>query len=94
MTIIKRKTVEKYISLFPTAKAGLRGWLKVNQKSTFNNIMELRKAYPTADSLKGTDYICINIKGNDFRLIVRYTWGKTVFIIDFLPHAEYTKKYC
>lgn len=94
MTIIKRKTVEKYISLYPTAEAGLRGWLKVNQKSTFRNIMELKKAYPSADSLKGSDYICINIKGNDFRLIVRYTWGKTVFVIDFLPHAEYTKKHC
>ncbi|QEN08993.1 hypothetical protein EXM22_13705 [Oceanispirochaeta crateris] len=62
MTIIKRKTVEEYISSYPLAEAGLRGWFIVNQKSTFSNILELRKAYPSADNLKGSDYICINSK--------------------------------
>ncbi len=94
MTIIKRKTIEEYIQTYPTAETGLRGWLKVNQKSNFNNIMELKKAYPSADNIKGSDYVCINIKCNEFRLIVRYSWGKTVFIIDFLTHEEYTRKYC
>lgn len=94
MTIIKRKTVEKFIRLYPGTETGLRGWLKVHQQTNFHNIVELKKAYPSADYLKGSDYICINIKGNYYRLILRYTWGKTVFVIDFLTHAEYTKKYC
>jgi mRNA-degrading endonuclease HigB of HigAB toxin-antitoxin module len=50
-SIIKQKTVEKYISLYPSAEAGLRGWLKVNQKSTFSNIMALKKAYPSAENI-------------------------------------------
>ncbi|NQT59187.1 MAG: type II toxin-antitoxin system HigB family toxin [Bacteroidetes bacterium] len=37
--------------------------------------------------------ICFNIKGNSYRLIVRISWGKTIFIKELLTHAEYTKKY-
>ena len=94
MNVIKRKTIEGFISEYPGAESGPRAWLTVHRATTFNSITELRKAYPSADNIKGTDLVCININGNKYRLIVRYTWGKTVFIKDFVSHAEYSKRYC
>lgn len=79
---------------YPEAEPSLKSWLAINKISIFHNLSELRKAYPHADNIKGTDLICINIKGNKYRLIVRYSWGKTVFVKDFLTHTEYSKKYC
>ena len=94
MTVIKRKTIAGYIKKHPDAESGLLAWLSIHQSTSFDSIISLRKAYPSADNIKGTDLVCININGNKYRLLVRYTWGKTVFIKDFVSHAEYSKRYC
>ena len=57
------------------------------------DIIQLRKTFPPADPVSNNNLICFNIKGNKYRLIVRITWGKTVFIQELLTHGEYTKKY-
>lgn len=94
MNILKKKTILNYIVTYPTASSGLKEWLDRMKKHNISSIIELKKMYPSADNIKGTDYICIDINGNNFRLIARYRWGKTIFVIEFLTHVEYTKKYC
>lgn len=97
MNVIATKTLngykEKYSSI-PSVDSQLDNWYKVMKINTYHNIIELRKDFPTADNIKGTDFICINICGNNYRLIFRITWGVTVFIKDFCTHTEYSKKYC
>ncbi|MBN2655942.1 MAG: type II toxin-antitoxin system HigB family toxin [Spirochaetales bacterium] len=94
MNIIKRKSLMRYIELFPDAETSLLSWFTINKETIFKHFSDLKKVYPHADYIKGTDLVCIYIKGNKYRLIVRYTWGKTVFIKDFLPHAANSEKYC
>lgn len=64
---------------------------KIIKTLRFHNFAELRHRYPTAD-LVGRLTV-FNIKGNQYRLIVRidYFYGK-VFIRHFVTHAEYDKE--
>jgi len=94
MNIIKPKTLIEYSTKYPQAKRALHQWYNDMRINEYSSIIDLRRVYPSADSLKGSDLICFNIKGNSFRLIVRITWGKTVFIRELLTHSEYTAKYC
>ena len=101
MNVIATRTLngykEKYSSI-PSVSSQLDNWYKFMRINSYHNILELRKDFPTADNIKGTDFICINICGNNYRLIFRITfritWGVTVFIKDFCTHTEYSKKYC
>ena len=93
MTIIKKKTLYNYCTVYPSVTSAIEDWYFVMKKNIFRDIVELRKMFPSADPVAENKLICFNIKGNTYRLIVRITWGKTVFIKELLTHAEYTKKY-
>jgi mRNA interferase HigB len=93
VTVIKKKTLNYYCSVYPSIKPAISAWYKIMKNNNFEDIVEIRKSFPTADSVAGHSLICFNLKGNSYRLIVRITWGKTVFIQELLTHADYTKKY-
>ena len=93
MTVIKKKTLDYYCSVYPSIRPAVTDWYTLMKQNTYWDIIELRKTFPTADSVADNQLICFNIKGNKYRLIVRITWGKTVFISEILTHAEYTKEY-
>ena len=79
---------------YPDAEEQLLSWHKKMKKCSFLHLPDLRKMFPTADlvGLK-KELTCFNIKGNQYRLIVRITYPKTIFICEFLTHSEYTAKY-
>jgi len=93
MTVIKKKTLDYYCSLYPSIESAVSSWYTLIKLNTYWNIVKLRHSFPTADPIANNKLICFNIKGNKYRLIVRITWGKTVFVQELLTHAEYTKKY-
>ena len=93
MTVIKKKTLDDYCTVYPSIEPVITAWYRDMKQNTYQNISELRKTFPTADPVMNNTLICFNIKGNNYRLLVRITWGKTVFIRELLIYAEYTKKY-
>ena len=93
MTVIKKKTLDDYCSVYPSIETAVTNWFRLMKANIYWDIVQLRKTFPAADPVAGNNLICFNIKGNKYRLIVRITWGKTVFIRELLTHAEYTKKY-
>ncbi len=79
---------------YPDEAEQLEVWLKIIGSVNFKHLPDLRSVFPTADLVgQDKDLCCFNIKGNKYRLIVRMSFPKTVFIKDFLPHDEYDKKY-
>lgn len=94
MNIIATRTITRFKLQFPDAESVLDHWRKIVHSGSYSSIAELRRALPTADNIKGSELVCFNICGNKYRLIVRITWSKTVFIKDFCTHANYSKKYC
>ncbi len=95
MTVLTKKRLRQEIVKNSEAKNDLMSWYSLMRKNQFSNIVELRKIFRTADAVgEHKDLICFNILHNRYRLICRITWGKTVFIKDFLTHGAYGRKYC
>jgi len=69
----------------------LRSWYKLTYEAEWQNFVDLRQIYPSADQV--SNLTVFNIGGNNYRLIalVDYKYQK-VFIRHVLTHAEYDKE--
>ena len=90
MHVISRKALVEAAKKHSDAEASLDAWHKVADKATWQNLAELRKTYPSTDYV--APFVVFNIKGNDYRLIVKIElrW-QMIFIKHVLTHAEYDK---
>ena len=74
---------------YPPAKAPLEKWYSEIIEADFANFNELKVVYKNA-SLVADNRIVFNIKGNDYRLVVRILFEyKAVQIKWFGTHKEY-----
>jgi mRNA interferase HigB len=90
MHIISRKRLVLFARVHPASEVALDTWYRCAKTAEWQNLVELRESYPSAD-LVGL-YTVFNIKGNHYRLIaeINYRSG-TIFVRDILTHAEYDK---
>lgn len=90
MHVISRKTLRKAEEKHGDLVGPLGVWFKLATLAQWKNIEDVRKTYPTADSVG--DYTVFNIKGNSYRLIVKIQYRSAlIFIKEVLTHAEYDK---
>ena len=91
MRVIKTSRIVEFIKKHADAKDGILVWKKLIESRNFKTLHNLRQTINSEDMVG--KYHIFNIKGNDYRLItaVHYNTG-LVFIRDFQPHAEYSKK--
>jgi mRNA interferase HigB len=90
MHIISGSRLKKYCATYPNAKPALQQWLKATDKTAWNNFVETRQTFPSAD-LVG-NLTVFNIAGNNFRLITYIDYErKKIFIREFLTHSDYDK---
>ena len=69
----------------------LKTWYQEIEKSNWTSINELKNDYPSASILK-ENRIVFNIKGNNYRLIVKFSFEYQLGWIRFIgTHAEYDK---
>ncbi len=91
MHIIKRKTLMEFWDKHPDSEQALKTWYAVVSKASWSGPAEMKKIFSTADILKN-DRICFNIKGNNYRLIVKVVYELQRVYIRFIgTHAEYDK---
>ena len=91
MRIIAKGAIIYYCDQFPIAKTALLSWYHQFSKQIFKNFNELKEVYGNASVVANTRVI-FNIKGNEFRLIVKINFEKkSVFIIWFGSHNAYDK---
>jgi len=89
--IIARKTLIAYMEKYPAAKTSLSKWYNELIESDFANFNELKLVYKSA-SLVADNRVIFNIKGNDYRLVVRILFEyKSIQIKWFGTHKEYDK---
>jgi mRNA interferase HigB len=89
--VISRKKLLEAARVHAELVGPLDVWYRIARKVRWNNLMEVRQAFPSADAVG--KFTVFNIKGNDFRLIteINYHTGK-VFLRHVLTHAEYDKE--
>lgn len=78
-----------YSVKYPTAKTGLELWYHEFRLYTFSNFNELKAVYRSA-SIIADNRVIFNIKGNDFRLIIKINFAaNAAYVIWFGTHNEY-----
>ena len=69
----------------------LKSWYREAERGAWKNTNELKRDYPSASILVGNRAV-FNIKGNNYRLIVKINFNYQMMWIRFIgTHAEYDK---
>ena len=91
LRVIAKKTLRDFWTRHADSEQQLTAWYRENEKSEFKNLNELKREYPSASILKD-NRIVFNIKGNKYRLIVKFNFEYQICWIRFVgTHAEYDK---
>jgi len=91
VNVVNRQTLKNYCLIHADACAALETWYKVAKKASWSNFNEVKEFYPSADQV-ADDRMVFNIKGNKYRLVVRFSFTYKVILIKwFGTHADYDK---
>lgn len=93
--IIKKQTIEGYITKNIQSSEGFRVWLSIVKHADWKEPLDIVHTYNSADILgNGSNRVVFNIGGNKYRLICSYHFGSKMthlFICWIGTHAEYDK---
>ena len=91
MHILKRKTLVEYWTKYPDSEGPLKAWFHEVKKAEWNSWTDAKALYPSLSPVGGDRYV-FNIKGNNYRLVVKIQFKpKLVFVRFFGTHSEYDK---
>jgi mRNA interferase HigB len=91
MRIISKKTLEFFWTRYRDSEQALKAWLNEMKSNSFKSPIEIRKRYGTADHIED-NRVVFNIKGNKYRLIVKYHYNCQIGYIRFIgTHKKYNK---
>jgi mRNA interferase HigB len=97
MIVIGREVVERYLADRAShqgakvARLQYRAWLEIVENARWRNPGDIKASYPKASILKA-GRVVFNIKGNDYRLIVRVQYEAGVVAVRFFStHREYDR---
>ncbi len=91
MRIIAKSTIVEYYKGNQNAKSALENWYKLASKAVWNNFADVKNTFNSVDNVGNNIYI-FNIKGNDYRLIVRILFKPQIIYVRFIgTHKEYDK---
>lgn len=91
MRVIAKRTLRDFWEKHADSEQQLKAWYNEAEQATWKSPNDIKKDYPSASILEDNRMV-FNIKGNNYRLIVRinYTYG-VVWIRFIGTHAEYNK---
>ena len=91
MRVISRKTLREFWEKHNDCEEQLKSWHRETEKANWNNPNELKREYPSASILEN-NRVVFNIKGNNYRLIVKINYDYKIIWIRFVgTHNEYDK---
>jgi mRNA interferase HigB len=91
MRIIAKRGLRDFWEKHPAAKEPLLAWYHEVAREDWDNPAEVKERYRNA-SIVGDNRVVFNVKGNDYRLVVRVNYRHRIVYIRFVgTHAEYDK---
>ncbi|MGB7412704.1 MAG: type II toxin-antitoxin system HigB family toxin [Thermosynechococcaceae cyanobacterium] len=92
MHIITRSHLIRFWEKHPNAKPSLQLWYRLTSKATWQDLVEVRQTFSSADRVG--QFTVFNIGGNNYRLIILIDYAyQKVFVRHILTHAEYNKEH-
>ena len=91
MRVIAKKALREFWMEHADCEQQLKAWYRETEKSEWGNKNEIKKEYPSA-SILGSNRVVFNIKGNNYRLIVKVNFHYQMIWIRFIgTHKEYDR---
>ena len=91
LRIISKKILRDFWEIHADSEHQLKSWFHETSNAEWKNPNEVKKEYPSA-SILNDNRIVFNIKGNNYRLIVKINYNYQMIWIRFIgTHAAYDK---
>jgi len=91
MRIITHSSLRMFWESHPDAETPLRAWYALASRANWKTPADIKAAYRNA-SFVGNSRVVINIKGNDYRLVVAVRYDKGLMYVRFVgTHRQYDK---
>jgi mRNA interferase HigB len=91
MRIVSRKTLREFWVKHPAAQAQLRAWYAIALAADWRSPADVKATFGNASIVAG-NRVVFNIKGNDYRLIVKMAYGFGKCWVRFVgTHSEYNR---
>jgi len=89
--IIAKRTLRDFWTVHNDCEEQLKSWYRETERAEWKTFNEIKDFYPSASILRD-NRIVFNIKGNHYRLIVKFNLEFQICWIRFIgTHAEYDK---
>jgi mRNA interferase HigB len=91
LRVIAKKALRDFWTKHPDCEQQLKSWYREAEAAIWKNPNQIKREYPSASILEN-NRIVFNIKGNNYRLIVRINYPYQMIWIRFIgTHPEYDK---
>ena len=91
MRIIAKSTLRAFWRRHPDAEEPLLAWYRETEKADWEIPAQVKEKYRSA-SFVGGNRVVFNIKGNDYRLVVKINYPYRIVYVRFVgTHADYNK---
>ena len=90
--IFAKGTLREFWELHPDSEQHLKTWYDTAMSSSWRTPNEIKQTYRSASILR-EGRVVFNIKGNDYRLVVKFNYEKQWIFIRFIgTHEDYDNK--
>jgi mRNA interferase HigB len=90
VNVISKRGLLERAAKYTDAKPALQVWFDTAVEAEWRSLEDVRKSFPATDMVG--DLAIFNIRGNQYRLIVRMVFRyRRIYIKEFLTHAQYDK---
>jgi mRNA interferase HigB len=91
LRVIAKKILRDFWIEHADCEHQLKAWFQETSKAEWKNLNEIKRKYPSA-SILNNNRVVFNIKGNNYRLIVRINFDYQMVWIRYIgTHADYDK---
>jgi mRNA interferase HigB len=91
MRVIAKKTLRTFWDKHKDSEQQLKTWYKETEEANWKGPGEIKRDYPSA-SILSNNRVVFNIKGNNYRIVVRINYDYGIVWIRFVgTHAQYDK---
>lgn len=89
--IIAKRTLKEFWERHPDSEQYLKTWYATAKQSDWKTPNDVKATYANASIVAG-NRVVFNIKGNDYRLIVKFNYQRQWAFIRFVgTHADYDR---
>ena len=89
MRVVAKKILRDFWEKHEDCEQQLKSWFAEAQKAEWENPNQIKTEYPSA-SILNDNRVVFNVKGNNYRLIVKISYEYEMVWIRFIgTHAEY-----